>query len=72
MVIAAVGQNGDQEVTAEQWAVLPIVVGTVNNAVTLWLVGSLSVEQARERPRIAARPFDLPADIVRQYLIPPH
>jgi TetR/AcrR family transcriptional regulator, cholesterol catabolism regulator len=74
MVIAAVGQNGKQDVTAEQWAVLPIVVGTVNNAVTLWLVGSLSVEQARERLRIAARLFDLPADIVRRYLIPgaPH
>jgi AcrR family transcriptional regulator len=61
--------RGDGEAEAEHRAVLAIFVSAANGAITKWLGGMLSAEQARARIRAAARLFDLPADVVREYLV---
>jgi AcrR family transcriptional regulator len=61
--------RGDGEAKVEHQAVLPIFVSAANGAISKWLGGMLSAEQTRTRIRAAARLFDLPADVVREYLV---
>jgi hypothetical protein len=54
--------------TAEQRQVLPIFMAAASGAVNHWLSGILSADQARAQIRAGARLFDLPPEIVREYL----
>jgi AcrR family transcriptional regulator len=66
-VQAAIEQGGTT-MTAEQLQVLPIFMAASGGAINHWLAGVLSADQARAQIRASARLFDLPADIVREYL----
>lgn len=66
LVLAAIARGG--EVTPEQRQVLPIFVAAASGAFVQWLAGNLSADRVRTRIRSASRLFDLPAEIVREYL----
>jgi AcrR family transcriptional regulator len=66
-VRAAIEQGGTT-MTAEQRQVLPIFMAASGGAINHWLAGVLSADQARAQIRASARLFDLPAEVVREYL----
>jgi AcrR family transcriptional regulator len=66
-IVAALEQRGGP-MTAEQRQVLPIFMAAASGAVNHWLSGILSADQARAQIRAGARLFDLPPEIVREYL----
>jgi hypothetical protein len=68
LVLAAIGSGG-VEATREHRAILPIFVAAASGAFVQWLAGNLSADQVRARVRAASRLFDLPGDVVREYLI---
>jgi AcrR family transcriptional regulator len=65
---AAIVADG-KGVTAEQREVLPAVLSVAYGAISGWLSGMLSVDQAKSQIRLAARLLDMPGDAVRQYLL---
>ena len=67
IVLGAIAQGGTPA-TVEQRSLLPLVVSAASGAITQWLSGVIAAEQARQRIRTAARLFDLPPEIVREYL----
>lgn len=67
MLLAAISQDS-LGTTPEQVAVLPIAIAIIRDATSRWLGGTIGTQQARGRLGVAARLFDLPPDIVREYL----
>lgn len=67
MLQAAVEQDGTP-MTDEQRQVLPMMMSTWGGAINHWLAGTLSADQTRAQIRAAGRLFDLPAEIIREYL----
>jgi AcrR family transcriptional regulator len=66
-ILAAVEQDG-QTASDEQRRVLPIFMAATSGAINHWLSGLLSAAETRAQIRTAGRLFDLPAEIMREYL----
>jgi AcrR family transcriptional regulator len=66
-VLAAIAQGGEPA-TPEQLQLLPMFLAASSGAMNHWLAGLLSAEETRSQIRAAARLFDLPPEIVREYL----
>lgn len=67
MLQAAVEQ-GATPISDEQRHVMPMMMSVCSGAINHWLAGTLSADQTRAQIRAAGRLFDLPAEIIRQYL----
>jgi AcrR family transcriptional regulator len=67
-LVQAAIERGGATITAEQLQMLPIFMAASGGAINHWLAGVISAAQARAQIRAAARLFDLPAAVVREYL----
>jgi AcrR family transcriptional regulator len=67
LVRTAIEQDGTP-ITEEQQNMLSMVMSACGGAINAWLAGTLSADQTRSEIQAAARLFDLPPEIIRQYL----